>query len=62
MILIPKTSDQMRQRGHTLSTCAVIRIPCAYPPASLRFSRLSGLAATELTLSCVCVCVCVCIY
>ena len=28
MILVTKTSDQMRQRGHTLSTCAILTCVC----------------------------------
>ena len=35
-----------RDKGDTLSPW----VPCAFPPASLLFSRLYGLATTELTL------------
>ena len=56
MVLITKTFDQTRRRGHTHSLRVQILhkpwVPCAYPPASLLFSRLSGLEATEPTLSC----------
>ena len=55
MILFTKTSDQTRQMG-TLSLCfyssylspEYLMLP---PPASLLFYRLSGLAATERTLT-----------
>ena len=54
MILFTKISDPTRQRGHTLLTCTVLTqvlgILCS--PASLLFSRLSVLAATKPTLSC----------
>ena len=56
MIPTSKTSGRTRQRGHTLSTCVQFLlkpcVPCASPPASFLFSRLSGLVTTELTLSC----------
>ena len=65
MVLITKTSDQTRQREHTLSTCTVhtYALGALCPPsASLRFSRLSEFAATESTLSCLRFPRCVCIY
>ena len=55
MILVKKISDQTRQRGHTLSTFTVFSWALGTlcpPPASLLFSRLSGLAATGPTLFC----------
>ena len=54
MILLTKTSAQARQRGHTLSSCTILTwalSTLSSPPASLLLSRLSGLAATEPTLS-----------
>ena len=54
MILVTKTSDQAQQRGHNLSSCAILTWALSTlcsPSASLLLSRLSGLAATEPTLS-----------
>ena len=55
MRFITKTPDQTRQRGHTLYLY-ISYLSRGYlvrpPPASLLFSRLSGLAATEPNLSC----------
>ena len=53
MILITETSDQKRQRGHTLSTCTILTQALStlcFPPASLILFRLSGLVATGPTL------------
>ena len=55
MIRITKTLIR-RNKGDTLSPLVQFLfkpcVPCAPPPASLRFSRLFGLTATEPTLSC----------
>ena len=48
MILVTKTSDQARQRGHTLSTC------------SLQLFLLECVCVCVCVCACVCVCVCVC--
>ena len=58
-LLITKTSDQTRQRRHTLSTCTILTgalsslcSPTLFPCYSRSiFNRLSGLAGTEPTLS-----------
>ena len=65
MLLSTKTSNQARQRGHTLSTCISPYlcpwVPCSSPPAPLILilSRLSGSAVTEQTIYFFVLCVCV---
>ena len=46
MILVTKTSDQARQRGHTLSTFTILtsaQVSCAPPPATLLLSIIGCL-------------------